>query len=80
MDLLELSEYRNTSWRYMPFLIANWKTHEAVARRSNAHKRSSNALTKFKDALSSFGPSSSSKLSNSVNSDSGFSVSNLQMI
>lgn len=62
----------------MPLFTANWKTHEAVARSSYAHKRSSKALTKLKAALSSKGSSFSRQRSTSKISDSGFSVTSLQ--
>jgi hypothetical protein len=62
----------------MLLFIANWKTHEAVARSSNAHNRFSKALTKLKAALSSMGSSFSRQRSTAETSDSDLSVRSLQ--
>lgn len=63
----------------MLLLVANWKTHDAVARSSNAHSRSSKALTKLNAASSSSKAASFSRnWSTSRISDPDFSVSSLQ--
>jgi hypothetical protein len=64
----------------MFLFTANWKIHDAVARHSNAHNRSSSAFTKFKAAESSNPPSSSRKLVTSLSTDGVLSVRSLQKI
>ena len=61
----------------MLLLMANWKIHDAVARSSNAHKRSNKAFTRLKAALSSTGCSPSRHWSTSETSDSDFSLRSL---
>jgi hypothetical protein len=58
--------------------MANRKTHEAVARSSNAHNKSSNALTKLKAALPPKVSSISRHRSSAETNGSGFSVRSLQ--
>lgn len=75
----QISIYLNISCRYILLLIANWKTHDAVARSSNAHSRSSKALTKLNAASSSSkAPSFSRNWSTSRISDPDFCVNILQ--